>query len=44
MVGGWRHGNKASVLVYGCCFCGGLVLGCSEVDLGFMEAHFGDCD
>jgi hypothetical protein len=28
--------------VDGCCFCDGLVLGCSEVGLGFMEAHCGN--
>jgi hypothetical protein len=27
--------------VDGGCFCGRLVLGCSEVGLGFMEAHCG---
>jgi hypothetical protein len=37
-VGVGGHGDVAGVCVDGCCFCGGLVLGCSEVGLGFMEA------
>jgi hypothetical protein len=38
-VGG--HGDGAGVCVDCGCFCGRLVLGCSEVGLGFMEAHCG---
>jgi hypothetical protein len=41
---GRGHGDVARVFVDGCCFCGRLVLGCSEVGLGFMEAHCEGCD
>jgi hypothetical protein len=41
-VGG--HGDETCVCVDGGGFCGGLVLGCSEVGLGFMGAHCVDCD
>jgi hypothetical protein len=41
VVGGGGHGDEACVCVdCGGGFCGGFVLGCSEVGLGFMGAHF----
>jgi hypothetical protein len=39
VVGGGGHGDQACVCVDCGGFCGGLVLGCSEVGLGFMGAH-----
>jgi hypothetical protein len=41
VVGGGGHGDQACVCVDCGGFCGGLVVGCSEVGLGFMGAHFG---